>query len=105
MLPPPRSTLFPYTTLFRSPTLRQPAEQEFLGERLFDVLLDDTRERASAKQPIVTLLSKPSPGTVVELDHDVAVGELLFELQYEFVDNPSDRLGRERREGNRRIEP
>src|SRR2546425_13350630 len=33
---PPRSTLFPYTTLFRSRAARQAMDREGLGERLAD---------------------------------------------------------------------
>src|SRR3712207_8804064 len=34
---PPRSTLFPYTTLFRSATLGEPAAEHLLGAALADV--------------------------------------------------------------------
>src|SRR5690242_5276945 len=65
--------------------LGERAEQQFLGERLFDVLLDDPAERARTEQWVVALLGQPIAGRRIELDHDVAVGQLLLKLQYKLV--------------------
>src|SRR6516165_5549074 len=86
-------------------TLCQPTEQQLLREVLFYLLLDHAGEWAGAEQRIVALLCKPSTRFRVKFDRDVAVGELLLELQHELVDNPPDRLGRKRCEGDRRVEP
>src|ERR1700730_9873625 len=68
------------------------------------MLLNDAGERAGPKQRIVTLLCKPPTRARIEFDCDVAVGKLLFELEHEFVDDPSDRLRRQRSERDRRVE-
>ena len=57
------------------------------------MLLDYSSERASAEEAIITLLREPCSRAIVEFDSDIAVGELLFELQHELLDDPSDRLG------------
>src|SRR5689334_22232065 len=62
------------------PALGQAPEQKLLGERLLDVLLDHPSEWASAEEAIVAFSGQPGASVVVELDRDIAVGKLLFEL-------------------------
>src|SRR6185437_6590318 len=85
--------------------LGQLAEQQLLGERLLDVLLDDAGQRTRAEQTIVALLREPFPRTLVELDGDVAIGKLLLELQDELVDDAADGIRRQRGEGHDGVEP
>src|SRR5581483_7688558 len=84
--------------------LDQLAEEELLRERLLDMLLDDARERAGAEELVVALFAEPFARLDIELDRDVAVGELLLELENELVDDAADGLWRQRREGDHRVE-
>src|ERR1700730_9723693 len=59
------------------------AEQQLLGQRLLDVLLDYAPQGPGAEELVVAFLRQPLAGRIVELDGDVAVGELLLELQDE----------------------
>src|SRR3712207_6995236 len=47
---PPRSTLFPYTTLFRSRQLRVMARRARVGEDGLDVLLESSGNREAAEE-------------------------------------------------------
>ena len=78
------------------PALRQLPEQELLGERLFDVLLDDARERTCAEQRVIAFGGEPIACARIELDRDVTVRELLLELQHELIDDPTDCFRRQR---------
>src|SRR5947208_15228495 len=69
------------------PALGERTKQQFLGERLFDVLLDDAGQWARTKQRIIALDRQPLAGIVGQLDRHVAVGELLLELQHKLVDD------------------
>ena len=80
------------------------AEQEFFGEGFLDLFLDDARHRAGAVQFVVALFGQPCAGIAVELDVDVLVGELEFELQDEFVDDAADDFGRQVGEGDDGVE-
>src|SRR2546422_5380864 len=51
---PPRSTLFPYTTLFRSPRLRGDAPGDQRGNAVFSDLVG-TRDEVSVAVPLVEL--------------------------------------------------
>ena len=86
------------------PALRQLAEQELVGERLLDLLLDQPRQRPGAVGRIVAVLGEPGPRRRAQPDGDVAVGELLLKLDDEFVDHPLDDRRRERGEADRGVE-
>ena len=81
------------------------SEQHFVGERLLDVLLDHPRHRPGTHKLVVAVGDQPFGGFVGQLDGDVAVGELRFELQHEFLDHHGDDLGRQMREGDDGVEP
>src|SRR5882672_12069231 len=85
--------------------LGEASEQQFLGERLLDVLLDDAAERPRAEQRIVAALGEPFARLGTELDGDVAVGELLLELEDELVDDAPNGFRRQRLERDDGIEP
>src|SRR3954452_24027543 len=61
-------------------TLRQLAEQQFLGQRLLDVLLDYAGQRTSAIKRIVALLPQPLTRFVGQFDRYATVGKLRFQL-------------------------
>src|SRR5262249_6711068 len=62
------------------------AEQDFVGERLLDVLLDQTRHRPRAHLLVIAVLDQPLAGLFRQLDGDVAVAELRLQLEHEFLD-------------------
>ena len=82
--------------------LDQLAEQQFLGQRLLDVLLDHAGERPRAVQPVVAALGQPFLGRRGQLDRHVAVGELGLELHDELLDHAADDLRRQAGEGDDR---
>src|SRR5580700_7692614 len=84
--------------------LRELSKQQFFGERLLYVLLVDPGQWPGAVERIIALGPEPVARRRLELDRDVAVGELLLQLQDELVDHASDRLRRQRRERNHRVE-
>src|SRR5579872_3331060 len=59
----------------------QLAEQDLVGERLLDVLLDHARHRPRTHLLVVAVLDQPGLGRVGQFDGDVAVGELCLELK------------------------
>src|SRR3954470_7751328 len=59
------------------------AEQQFLGERLLDLLLNEAAHRPGAVELVVAARGQPAPRLVVEVDMDVAVGQLKLELEDE----------------------
>ena len=85
--------------------VRQLAEQQLLGERLLDLVLDQPRHRPRAHQLVVAALGQPGARVRIELDVHVLLGQLQLELEDELVDHPADRLGAEVVERHDRIEP
>ena len=81
------------------------AEQQLLGQRLLDVLLDHPAERARAHLVVVALVGQPLGRLGRQLDLDVAVHQLRLELQHELLDHLQDHLLRQRREADHRVEP
>src|SRR5258708_23767091 len=81
------------------------AEEQLLGERLLDVLLNDAAQGTRAEQAVVALLGEPFSRRLVELDRDVAVGQLLLELEGELVYAAAASVGRERGERPHAVEP
>src|SRR5262249_9417950 len=81
------------------------AEQDFVGERLLDVLLDEARHRPRPHLLVIAVLDQPLAGLFRQLDGDVTVAELCLQLKHEFFDHLGDDLGREMRKGDDRIEP
>src|SRR5207248_7815155 len=84
---PPRSTLFPYTTLFRSQDLRQEQLRESLpAEILSDLNVEDAGRREA-----------PAPAVPFEFPHDRAgrdepAGELVHHPELDRVERaPQDR--------------
>src|SRR3546814_8345389 len=63
------------------------AEEQFLGERLLDLFLDQPAHRARALELVIALRRQPLTRRIVELDMDVAVGELQFEVEDESVED------------------
>src|SRR5437016_9237262 len=85
MLPPPRSTLFPYTTLFRSPHLR-PHERGRAPHRIRDTLGDLALGLAgSIVAALVTIsaLGRSEEHTSELQSLTKLVCRLLLEKQYE----------------------
>ncbi len=66
------------------------AEQDLVGQRLLDVVLDHARERTGAEGVVIALLAQPARGFRREFEGDVAVGELGFEFEHEFLDHAID---------------
>ncbi len=61
------------------------AEQDLVGQRLLDVVLDDARQRPGAKRIVIALLAQPAGGFRRQVEGDVAVGQLGFQFQHEFL--------------------
>src|SRR5688572_12023625 len=61
-------------------TARELAEQELLGERPLDVLLDDARHRPRTHLRVVAARRDPIASRGLELDRDVVLVELGLEL-------------------------
>src|SRR3546814_1089166 len=55
--------------------LHQLPEQQLIGQRLLDMLLDHPAERAGAIELVVAALGQPGAGLVGQRDGDIAVGE------------------------------
>ena len=81
------------------------AEQELLGERTLDVLLNDACHRPRAHALVVALRGDPVPRRRLELDRDVVLLELRLELEHELVDDARDRFVVERLELNVLLAP
>src|SRR5438093_13692742 len=60
--PPPRSTLFPYTTLFRSVLLRAGKEQTQFLFRMDKLNLADWLDASLAQQPLSGMVQQPIEG-------------------------------------------
>src|SRR5436190_13766365 len=73
---PPRSTLFPYTTLFRSPTVRQHGARKCDASVLFPVLLQPDLGPAIGNN---TLASRSEEHTSELQSHSDLVCRLLLE--------------------------
>ena len=80
------------------------AEQQFLGQRLLDLVLNQTAHRARSVEAIVALVRQPVARILVELDVDILFRQLEFELENELVDHAGHRVLAEIGEGHDRIE-
>ena len=80
------------------------AEQHFLGQRLLDLLLNDTRQRPRTHLLVITLDRQPVGGFGRDFDVDLALGQLRLELQNEFLHHLADDVGRQMTEGNDGVE-
>jgi len=72
----------------------EPAEQDLFGEAFLDVLLDHARHRPGAHEFIVAVGNQPFGRLVGQLDSNIAVRKLRFQLQHEFLDHHLDDLRR-----------
>ena len=79
-------------------------EQQLLGQRLLDLLLDQAAHRARAVQLVVALLGQPRLGRVVQADMNRPVRQLELQLEDELVHHAGHDLGREIAEGHDRIQ-
>ena len=66
---------------------REPAEQQLLGERALDVLLDDPRHRAGAHESVEAVLGEPCARFLVHIEDHALFLELPFQLDDELVDH------------------
>src|SRR5262249_22567687 len=57
------------------------AEQDFVGERLLDVLLDEARHRPRPHLLVIAVLDQPLGGLFRQLDGDVAIAQLRLQLE------------------------
>ena len=74
------------------PAVRETAEQQFLCQRSFDLLLDYTRHRSRAHLRILAAFRDPLSGFVIKFQRDIVVAEFGFELDHELVHNAFDRI-------------
>ena len=69
------------------------------------MFLDHARQRTRAEGVVIALLAQPARGFRRQIEGHVAVGQLRFQFQHEFLDHPVDGVAAERREGDRRVQP
>src|SRR5690606_4654611 len=72
------------------PAVDQLAEQQLLGKRSLDVLLDDSRHRTRAHLRIITTRRQPRARLVIHLYSDTFLLKLCLELEHELADHLSD---------------
>src|SRR3546814_345908 len=72
------------------------AEEQFLGERLLDLFLDQAAHRTRAIELVIALAGQPVAVRIVELDVDVALGKLQFQLPDEIGYAARDAFGRQK---------
>src|SRR5256886_6571276 len=107
---PPRSTLFPYTTLFRSVDAHVTAVAHVSGddqlrEAGLHLLLDRATERTGAVDRVVAALGEIVLRAVGELERETAVGEATAEPRELQVDDLSHLGARERVEDDDVVDP
>ena len=73
----------------------QLAKQQLIGQWLFDVLLDDARQRPGAEFFVVARVSQPARGLFGKLDRHAAIGKLRLQLKHELFHHLHDDLGRQ----------
>src|SRR5262245_14036782 len=76
----------------------QTAEENFVGQRLLDLRLDQPRHRAGAVQFVEALLGEPGAPGLGQFERDVLVSQLIAQLVDEFIDHASDAFGAQRLE-------
>jgi Mlc titration factor MtfA (ptsG expression regulator) len=86
------------------PAIDQATEQQFVGQRTPDRVLDQTLHRTCAHQRIETLLGELTAQTIGERDLDLLLAKLALQLQQELVDDPQDDFLVERLEADDGIE-
>ena len=84
--------------------LGQLAEQDVVGQRLLDVLLDDAGQGPGAVELVEAVLGQPVGRLVAGLDGHVAVGQLGFQLQDELLHDLADDLLGQRLEGHHGVQ-
>ncbi len=86
-------------------TIDELAEQQFVGQRTADRVLDQARHRAGAHHRIETLLGQVRPQRIGEDDVDLLLVQLVLKLHQELVDDAQHHLFVERLERDDRVEP
>src|SRR5450759_3000272 len=87
------------------PAVFQRAEEDFVGEPIAHFRLDHAGQRARAEDRVVALLREVRARVWLERNRAAALGQLLFELDDELVDDRLHHLRRERLEADDRVEP
>src|SRR5262249_34686960 len=82
----------------------QAAEENLVGQRLFDLRLDQPRHRAGAVQFFEALVGEPNASGLGQFQRDVLVGQLVAQFVDEFFDHASDAFGAQRPEGDPGVE-
>ncbi len=88
-----------------APAARYLAEQEFVGQRLFDVFLDDACQRPGTESRIMALFSEPCSSRLTKLDLHAAIGKLIFQLHDKFIDHLRHDFRRQTLESDDGIKP
>jgi hypothetical protein len=66
------------------------AEQNLLGQRLLELVLNHARKRPSSHQPVVALVREPFSNIGTHIDLNVLGEQLAFELQEMLADDLPD---------------
>ena len=82
----------------------QTAEENLVGQRLFDLRLDQSRHRPRAKQSVEALFREPSASGLGQFERDVLVGQLFAQFVDEFFYNAVDAFGAQRLERDPAVE-
>ena len=82
----------------------QLAEQQLLGQRPLDVLLDHARHGPRAHLRVVALLRDPAPRGLIDVEHHALGLQLRLHLDQQLVDHALDGRRIERRELDDRIQ-
>jgi hypothetical protein len=85
--------------------LRERTEQDLVRQPFLHVLLDHAAHLARPELGFVALVQEELPGGIRRRQRDVALGELLLELEQELVDDEEDDLFRQVGEHDGRVEP
>ena len=81
------------------PALGQLAEQELFGQRLFDMLLNDSSKRTRAISGLIAFIPEPFLGFRRKFERHAAISQLRLKLQHEFFNHTPDGFRRQRLEG------
>src|SRR6266542_141008 len=76
------------------------AEQDFVGENPFDLILNQPRHRTRAESWVVAALRKPTPRAVSQLQENFSLIELLIKFDDKLVDHSLDIFLVQRVKGN-----
>ena len=89
----------------QAPTFDQLTEQQFVGQRPTNRVLDQTLHRPRAHQRIETLLGRVQAQCVGESDLDLLLGQLALELEQELVDEAQNDVLVQRLEAHHGVQP